>query len=204
LSSSSSFFSLILLATVFVWYGKQANPIEKGVAAKFATDYKNEIRVMANVVYVEGNTSKNDFWKALGGECNVANEVAGGDDAIVSNEIKASYKLYKFDLLFLLLLSTSRLLIDFRLNSLRHRVVAKKIDPSKLETVLVNPAGTDVTQEMLRADSCSMVLILDAQTELYLWHKKEAPELHLIYGREYVLVTSFFCPPSSLSLASLC
>ena len=38
--------------TVFVWYGKLTNTIEKGVAAKFATDYKNEIRPLAAVVYL--------------------------------------------------------------------------------------------------------------------------------------------------------
>lgn len=89
--------------TVFVWCGKQSNPIEKGVAAKFATDYKNEVRPFATIVYLEGQgaaSAKQDFWKALGGECNIASEVAGGDDAQVSNEIKGSYKLYRCTLFF--------------------------------------------------------------------------------------------------------
>jgi hypothetical protein len=38
---------------VFVWYGKNTNKIERGAAAKFATDYKNEARGgIPSVVYV--------------------------------------------------------------------------------------------------------------------------------------------------------
>jgi len=38
---------------VYVWYGGETNKIERGVAAKFATDYKNEARKsLPKVAYV--------------------------------------------------------------------------------------------------------------------------------------------------------
>lgn len=42
---------------VFVWYGSEANKIERGAAAKFATDYKNEVRKSAPKVAYVGKQS---------------------------------------------------------------------------------------------------------------------------------------------------
>ena len=105
---------------------------------------------------------------------------------VVENEVRASFKLLRYcsnnntetrttcgshqTLLFLL------------------RVIPKKVNPAKLDAVVAHPGAPDIAQDMLRSDTSASVIILDCQTEIYIWHKKDAPDAHLVFAREYVMV----------------
>jgi len=140
--------------TVFVWYGRNANKIERGAAAKFGTDYKNETRKGAvNVVYigasfgfycknikspVEYNTVpsiQKTFWEALGGEGEVATEEQGGNDIVVENAVKSSLVLNKFVL-----------------------------NGADVQMSRVNEGGAELSKDMVEYGSAS-VLVLDCTTE---------------------------------------
>jgi len=68
------------------------------------------------------------------------------------------------------------------------RVIPKKVNPAKLDAVVAHPGAPDIAQDMLRFDTSASVIILDCQTEIYIWHKKDAPDAHLVFAREYAMV----------------
>jgi hypothetical protein len=85
-------------STIFVWFGLNANRIERGKAAKFATRYRNqEKKGIPSVVYIDSDSDRTrvDFWSSLHGDRPVSCETQSLNDLIFEKELVNQFQLYE-------------------------------------------------------------------------------------------------------------
>lgn len=85
-------------ATIFVWFGLNANKIERGKAAKFATQYKNQERKgIPPIIYIDSDSDRlrSDFWMALNAPYPVPCETESLNDLVFERELVDTFQLYE-------------------------------------------------------------------------------------------------------------
>ena len=146
-------------STIFVWFGLNANRIERGKAAKFVTRYKNqEKKGIPSVVYIDSDSDRTqvDFWSSLHANGPVSCETQGLNDLIFEKELVKKFQLFE---------------------------IVKGKDNNHETHVMEHP--NSLRYHMLQRRS-HRVYILDCVSEVFIWIGKNADKTMRKFAEELV------------------